>query len=66
MDYPQALQICYDCKNMLPQYQDITSLKPITDKLKNQFSTIEERLDSSLTEICRTFNGAAYERILIA
>jgi len=65
-DYPSAIQYCLQCKTMISRNKQFSCMEDLSSSLQVQYNTIQEKLDSSLIELCRSFNSLNFERIIVA
>ncbi len=65
-DFPKAIEAVLECRNAISKFKHLTSVQELANILQERYNVVQEKLDASLNEACRTFNVVNYERILLA
>ena len=65
-DFPGAVQLCLECRQVAVSYRQYTCISQLSSKLNDTLVMIEEQLDRALASICVSFQPNVYHKIQLA
>ena len=65
-DFPGAVQLCLECRQVAASYRQYTCISQLSTKLNDTLVMIEEQLDRALASICLTIQPQIYHKKQLA
>lgn len=63
-NFVRAIQSCLKAREVVKTFQAYPSIAKMNDVIREEYSSVKNKLDSALDDCCRSFVASAYERVL--
>lgn len=61
--YPDAIQLCMECRRASAAYGHYNCIKDLSVKMQDTLDQIEEQIDHALSQVCDNYDESIYEKL---
>lgn len=61
--YPDAIQLCLECRKASAAYGHYNCIKDLSVKMQDTLDQIEEQIDHALSKVCDNYDESTYEKL---